>query len=375
MAPVQSAVVTSREEGRTAVDLGNPALSLSTSLFVGDLHTCVDEDVLNDLFSPFGSIHSIDLRHSTLTKDRLGYAIVNFDNIGAARGAMRWLNFRLHPGMQGIPIRIMWNSKDPGVRMSKEGNIVVEGLPSSIGNKQLYEKYLEYGEVMSSKVTNKGGKTRGYVQYLSSTEAEAAILATDRTLVEEHNISVRKFPPRWGPDGARSARIYVGGLGNEWNKEETLRELFLSYGEILDIHFPVHRNGCYAFVTLSSAEIAQKAIAEMNGKPRGSRVLSVHHAVREDPTLISVDYRSLFVKGLQRNLTEVDMKVIFEKFGVLNSVEVARRRDGGSMGYGFVAFRTRKEAANAKGAMDGAKVGNKTIICDFTRRERAGAES
>jgi len=76
-------------------------------------------------------------------------------------------------------------------------------------------------------------------------------------------------------------KVYVGNL--PWSvDDEKLRELFSSYGDIeestvIKDKFSGRSKG-FGFVTFSSDEAAQKAIAEMNNKEIEGRQLKVNEA-------------------------------------------------------------------------------------------------
>jgi RNA recognition motif-containing protein len=76
-------------------------------------------------------------------------------------------------------------------------------------------------------------------------------------------------------------RLYVGNLSFNATKE-TVREAFSAFGEITDVHVVTDRetgrSRGFGFVTMGTAEQAQKAIAEMNGAMLDGRPLKVNEA-------------------------------------------------------------------------------------------------
>lgn len=76
-------------------------------------------------------------------------------------------------------------------------------------------------------------------------------------------------------------RLYVGNLSfNATN--DTVRTAFSAFGEITDVHVVSDRetgqSRGFGFVTMGTAEAAQKAIAEMNGAMLDGRPLKVNEA-------------------------------------------------------------------------------------------------
>ena len=76
-------------------------------------------------------------------------------------------------------------------------------------------------------------------------------------------------------------RLYVGNLSFNTNNE-AVRQAFSQFGEITDVHVVSDRetgqSRGFGFVTLATAEAAQKAIAEMNGAMLDGRPLKVNEA-------------------------------------------------------------------------------------------------
>lgn len=81
-------------------------------------------------------------------------------------------------------------------------------------------------------------------------------------------------------------RLYVGNLSFNSNTD-SLRAAFAPFGEITDVHVVTDRetgqSRGFGFVTLGTAEAAQKAIKEMNGAVVDGRPLKVNEAEERQP--------------------------------------------------------------------------------------------
>jgi polyadenylate-binding protein len=91
----------------------------------------------------------------------------------------------------------MWSQRDPLLRQSGEGKIFVKNLHTSIDNKQLYDKFSLFGNILSCKVITdqEGGNSKGYryVHYKTNEAAQAAIEMLDGMLIDGQEVQVRVF--------------------------------------------------------------------------------------------------------------------------------------------------------------------------------------
>ncbi len=78
-----------------------------------------------------------------------------------------------------------------------------------------------------------------------------------------------------------SNKLFVGNLSFN-TTENDLQDAFAAYGTVTEANLMMdrmtNRPRGFAFVTMSSAEEAQKAIAALNGKDMGGRAITVNVA-------------------------------------------------------------------------------------------------
>ena len=65
---------------------------MSSTLFLGDLAAYCSNDSLWQMFSPFGRIVDIRIKHDSNTGKNLAYGFVEFEHIHSAINAMNSLN-------------------------------------------------------------------------------------------------------------------------------------------------------------------------------------------------------------------------------------------------------------------------------------------
>lgn len=207
----------------------------SASLYVGDLVPDVNEGLLFEIFNAVGPVASIRVCRDAVTRRSLGYAYVNYHQLSDAERALDTMNFSM---IKNKPCRIMWSQRDPSIRRSGVGNIFVKNLHESIDNKQLYDTFSLFGNILSCKVVTDRetglSKGYGYVHYENGEAANAAIEKLDGMLIDGLEVQVGHFIRRnERPGGDQDfTNIYVKNIPYEWD-DERLHKEFAQFGEIL----------------------------------------------------------------------------------------------------------------------------------------------
>jgi polyadenylate-binding protein len=211
-----------------------PGAFHSASLYVGELALDVNESLLFEIFNAIGHVASIRVCRDAVTRRSLGYAYVNYHQLNDAERALDTMNFSM---IKGKPCRIMWSQRDPSLRRSGVGNIFVKNLHESIDNKQLYDTFSLFGNILSCKVVTdrETGKSKGYgyVHYETAEAAHAAIEKLDGMLIDGQEVQVGEFVRRNERPGLNDwTNCYVKNIPLEWD-DERLHKEFSQFGEVL----------------------------------------------------------------------------------------------------------------------------------------------
>jgi polyadenylate-binding protein len=206
----------------------------SASLYVGDLAPDINEGLLFEIFNAIGPVASIRVCRDAVTRRSLGYAYVNYHQLSDAERALDTMNFSV---IKSRPCRIMWSQRDPSLRRSGVGNIFVKNLHISIDNKQLYDTFSLFGNILSCKVVTDresgSSKGYGYVHYETAEAANAAIDKLDGMLIDGQEVQVGHFVRRNERPGQDDwTNCYVKKIPLEWD-DDRLKQEFAQFGEVL----------------------------------------------------------------------------------------------------------------------------------------------
>ncbi|XP_051542740.1 polyadenylate-binding protein 1A-like [Myxocyprinus asiaticus] len=274
-----------------------------SSLFVGDLHPDVTEEMLLNTFIPFGPIFSVRVCRDRETLLSLGYGYVNFVNLADAENALDTLLFQV---LIDRPMRIMFSQRDATLRKTGIGNIFIKGLAKSINSLALYNTFSTFGDILSCKVVcdKNGSKVYGYVHFATYEAAEMAIRKLNGMMLNDQIVSIYHYKLYEERQAERMASfetrnqdhqrqypgvsLYVSNLPYNMHDEQ-LRTAFSPFGTVISAKVMMEngRSKGFGFVAFISAESATKAVATMNGRVVGGRflrvVLSLHNQEKSRP--------------------------------------------------------------------------------------------
>ncbi|EDQ87268.1 uncharacterized protein MONBRDRAFT_33438 [Monosiga brevicollis MX1] len=372
----------------------------SASLYVGDLSKDVIEAELYNFFNSFGAtVQSVRVCRDMVTQTSLGYGYVNFATPEDAAKVYEAANFE---ELKGQPVRIMFSERDPTKRRSGVGNIFIKNLSAEVDNKALYDTFRVFGTVLSCRVLyDQEGNSRGiaFVQYEDAEVAKQVIAQVNDKKILDKVVKVEAYKPRRQrmleaeETQKNFTNVFFKNVAADISDEDIMKE-FENFGEIESKVLKSHDQfGRYGFVAYKDTADAQKAVSELNDKPLGAdgTKLYVARAQRKSErmgrlrreferrrTEMRAKYKdaNLYIKNFSEDVTEDELRKMFEAYGTIVSVRVVKDRDGQSRQFGFVLFSSEEEATRAIQEMNGRMTadGKPLYVSRFRNKEERAQE-
>ncbi len=381
-----------------------------TVLFVSELPENISESDLQNFFSEykdaifmtqinnkFGNSRGLETLHS-----RSLNATIIFKDHKKADEARRSLNMRK---LRGKTIRIMWHERDNQIRYGSQGNLFVKSIPLDVNARQFYEKFLQFGDIISAKlIEDEEGNHNGYgyVNYYEQEAADTAISGLNgKEIWPGSKLEVARFQKkneRFSVVNKLSINknLYVKNIPENW-VEADLKALFAKYGSVtwskilLD---PSKRKS--AIVSLENEESAGQAREALNNHKVGEFTLFVDSLqkksdrqrillskINENNSMLNSQYKNcnLYIKNLPEKCTEKQLSDEFAKYGEVKSLKIPKyilvtnvgnqiKEEVVSRGFGYVCFLSQEAAKKAKEEMSGQVLScfaeaKRPLIIDF----------
>ncbi|KAI4375024.1 hypothetical protein MLD38_012942 [Melastoma candidum] len=275
----------------------------NTTIWIGDLHHWMDENYLHSCFASAGeqisSIKVIRNKHTGLSE---GYGFVEFFSHAMAEKVLQNYSGTTMPNAEQ-PFRLNWASFSTGDKHPENGSdlsIFVGDLAADVTDSLLHETFAsKYPSVKAAKVVfdvNTGrSKGYGFVRFGDNGERSQAMAEMNGVYCLSRPMRIAAATPRktslyqqqYSPQGgylsngspargfqsdgeSTNTTIFVGGLDPNVS-DETLREPFAQYGEIVSVKIPMNK-GC-GFIQFANRGDAEEALQKLNGTAIGKQIV------------------------------------------------------------------------------------------------------
>ncbi|XP_070700929.1 poly(U)-binding-splicing factor PUF60a [Pempheris klunzingeri] len=159
-------------------------------------------------------------------------------------------------------------------------------------------------------------------------------------------------------------RVYVGSIYYELG-EDTIRQAFAPFGPIKSIDMSwdsvTMKHKGFAFVEYEMPEAAQLALEQMNSVVLGGRNIKVGRPSNIGQAQPIIDqlaeearaFNRIYVASVHPDLSDDDIKSVFEAFGKIKSCMLAREpTTGRHKGYGFIEYEKAQSSQDAVASMN-----------------------
>ncbi|XP_077367899.1 poly(U)-binding-splicing factor PUF60a isoform X2 [Festucalex cinctus] len=159
-------------------------------------------------------------------------------------------------------------------------------------------------------------------------------------------------------------RVYVGSIYYELG-EDTIRQAFVPFGPIKSIDMSwdsvTMKHKGFAFVEYETPEAAQLALDQMNSVVLGGRNIKVGRPSNIGQALPIIEqlaeearaFNRIYVASVHRDLSDGDIRSVFEAFGKIKSCVLAREpATGRHRSYGYIEYDKPQAAVDAVASMN-----------------------
>lgn len=169
------------------------------------------------------------------------------------------------------------------------------------------------------------------------------------------------------------SRIYIGSIYYELG-EDILRQAFCPFGNIRSVNLSwdalTMKHKGYAFVEYETVDAAQMALEQMNGALLAGRPIKVgrpNNVPQAAPIFAKMneearDYNRIYVSSIHLDLTEAEIKSVFEAFGHVRSVQLSPDINPTKhRGWGYVEYTNQRSCEEAIKSMNLFDLGGQFI--------------
>ncbi|GMI83128.1 RNA-binding protein 47C [Hibiscus trionum] len=275
------------------------------TVWVGDLHHFMDENYLRSCFASTGEIASIKVIRNKQTGLSEGYGFVEFFSHATAEKVLQNYSGILMPNTDQ-PFRLNWATFSTGEKRTENGpdlSIFVGDLAADVTDSLLHETFAnKYPSVKAAKVVidaNTGrSKGYGFVRFADDTERSQAMSEMNGVYCSSRPMRIGAATPKKPPAYQQQYSLQGGNASNDASPQSD----------------------------------------------------------------VDSSNTTIFVGGLDPNVSEEDLRQPFSQYGEIVSVKIPVGK-----GCGFVQFASRNNAEEALQKLNGVVIGKQTVRLSWGR--------
>ena len=383
-----------------------------TMLYLTDLPYRISildiQDFLSKYIDDIAKIMSPEMNQRNIIKGKPIAIKVLFKNNESADKCRKEMNLKK---LWNKSVRIMWEESNTSLRYNIKNNIFIRGIPKTTTPREVYEYFMQFGDIFSCKVPeDEQGKHKGYgyITYYSNEDAEKALKETKgKKIFDSLNVEIEHFQKKNerminNNNENNNHKIYINNLPEKYTIAE-LNSLCKEYGNVLNANIFSDRIGQkFGIVEFTNENEAKDAMSKLNEKiiekddKKNKLSVQIYQTQFEHKQFLlnqSMKMKetkakcNLYIKNIPLTAKEEDLEKVFSKYGEITSIRIQKdkieNKDNKdkielvSKGFGFISFDKPEEAKKALEEMDqkflqGFEGWNKPLDIDYhlTKNER-----
>lgn len=324
------------------------------SIRVTELSDEVTETLLFEKFSTIGPILSLHLHRDPIKQICNGVAHITYYSSDDARQAFDTLNNDL---MLNEPMLLYWAEQDDDISKYRVESFFVENLNINIDDEGVETLFVSYGKILYCTVnrdSDGNSLSSAYVHYKNGCKLKELMKNLDGSEINNQIISIHRIQAL---DDIPFTNIYVKYLSSDTENVD-LHKMFMRFGAInscVVIRNPDGTSKRFGFVNFEEPRAAKNAVEDMHLSSNSQQqIIHVTRADRKPTIQSSLRYYEeklgkpvltyLFVDNIGAMITELQIRLEFEKF--LNLIGVKRIRNQDKF-YAYVFYKDPKSAIEA----------------------------
>lgn len=375
-------------------------------LFVRNLSYSVTDEELVALFEKYGLLSDVHVCLDPETQKAKGFAFVTFVIPENAAQAMAELDGHIFQGrLLHILPAMAPIEKEPErktIQLYKEDKLAKLKYSAKLGTDRhtWASLYMSSDAVADAVAQNfQVSKSQVYTNLEDSGTAavqlaigEAHLQEETRQVFQSAGVNIDALDD--SKDSPRSRTVVLVKNLPATTLEKEVVELFMKFGALRQVIMaPSRLIGLIEFAEANDAKRAYRSLAYSNFKgrplylewaPQNIFLMDTKKPLNlitnstvlpedEESTLDRIGRTSLFVKNLNFDTTEEQLRKVFQRVAPVRSVTIARKNKGStsgpvSLGFGFVEYATEKDAQLALHQLQGTVIDDHAVVLKLSER-------
>lgn len=345
-----------------------------TTLYIGNLHSGVTDEMLFSEFQIYGKLLSSRVMKDSYTKDSRGFGFIIFQDAVSANRAQREMN---NKEVFRRELRVHFKKNIKGI--NNDANFILKNIAKNVTSKQLNEECAKYGEIVScfvrkeeeSKSKQMVSLGYGYVQFEKVDDGNAFFDDFNDKEINGQKVSVERFLSSQVREKTECRNLYMNNFPANWKMDQIQSFVdmeFTKFGAVQSkgIFLYEKTQKYYGFVAFVESQSALDALEKMNGIELDGEKLFVTKAqtksnrkyiLGKERNQVSHPQTNIYIRSLKADVTEELLRNVFGKYGTITSVCLRQWTpinkapetvipNAPILQYGFINFQTVEEAQN-----------------------------